>query len=216
MKPRHPARPLLPPARLEVAKSLCRRRQRCDGEHGSCLRCQWGLGAMEGSASPRCRRWSCGLQDSALLSRINSSLGHVNPSYPDSINQHLGQRGCLYGQEILHPGTSAGLGTAASHCALSTEKGSTGVLLLVLGCRDPADPLPAQGKPRQRCPCQPRSCPGSRFPTATLDGVKVGFGVPRDMSGCLLLELVPSVVGAGEQLGHGVSWGWAMRAPALC
>lgn len=45
---------------------------------------------------------------------------------------------------------------------------------------------------------------------------KRGSGFPWDMSGCLLLELVPGVGGAGEQLGRGVSWGWAMRAPALC
>lgn len=37
-------------------KSLCRRRQWCDDERGSCLRCQWGLGAM-GGGPVVCKTW---------------------------------------------------------------------------------------------------------------------------------------------------------------
>lgn len=48
MKRRDAVRPLLPPARLEVVKPLPHRRQWCDGEHGSCLRCCLALSSAAG------------------------------------------------------------------------------------------------------------------------------------------------------------------------
>jgi len=178
VKPRHPARPPLPPARL--GKSLCRPRQRRAGELGSCRRCRpapsslpagsGGRGGLCQPLLPAVVLWSAALAISAHLTQPGSASASDKEAAP------IGRKFCT-------PAEVPGWVQQRLATPRLPKRGVLGSSRLSWGTETSADPLPAQGKARQWCLCQPRTLPGACLPTATLDGAEAGVRVPGVQGG---------------------------------
>lgn len=92
----------------------------------------------------------------------DASLGYVNPFHPDWINRHFGQRGCSYGQEILHPSMSTGLGTAASRRA--PKRGALGSCCFSWGAETQQSPPSCLGKASAEEPLSAKVLPQHLLP----------------------------------------------------
>lgn len=191
-------------------KALPRHRQRRDGEHGSCLRCRRGLGVGGGGALPA---------PAAGGAPALCEIGLYCPTLPHLTRRgstNISDKGALRtGRRFPTPAEAPGWVQPRLTVPPQPKWGGTGVLRRVLGGRHPAaPPIPAQGRTRQRCLRQPRTCPGTPLSPCKAGRSQRGVqGPPRDASGSLCCGSRYLVLGGGP--GDGSAAVWAGRRGLL-